>query len=86
MQSGQVLKQQGKKAKCGNESPAIRRRKLLRRNREVSNLVELIRSTPDVRENKVEALRKKIQGGTYSIKGEEIAEKIIGDNPLDETP
>ena len=63
----------------------MERRKLSRRKREVSNLSELIRNTPDVREDKVAALRKKIQSGTYSIKGEDIAEKIIEDNTLDET-
>jgi len=54
------------------------------RSRKISNLDELIRSTPDVREDKVEKLRKRIKGGTYNIKAEKIAEKIIKGNPLDE--
>jgi len=85
MQSKQISKQSAKKTKCGHGAPAMGRRKLSHRNREVSNLSELIRNTPDVREDKVEALRKKIQSRTYNIKGEDIAEKMIGDHPLDET-
>lgn len=54
------------------------------RNREIPNLEELIRITPDVREDRVEDLRREIQLGTYNIKAERIAEKIIKGNPLDE--
>jgi negative regulator of flagellin synthesis FlgM len=54
------------------------------RSREISHLEDLIRSTPDIREAKVEQVRKDIEGGTYNIKAEKIAEKIIGGNLLDE--
>jgi negative regulator of flagellin synthesis FlgM len=46
--------------------------------REISHLDELIRSTPDVREMKVEQVRREIEAGTYNVKAEKIAEKIIG--------
>lgn len=84
MQSKQTSKQSERNPKCGNEAPASGRQKASIRDREISNLNELIRSTPDVREDRVENLRKKIQGGTYDIKAEEIAKKIIKGNPLDE--
>ncbi len=84
MQSKRTSKQSERNPKCGNEAPASGRQKLSVKDREISNLGELIRSTPDVREDRVEDLRKKIQGGTYNIKAEEIAEKIIKGNPLDE--
>ncbi len=54
------------------------------RSLEISHLEELIRSTPDVRESKVEQVRRDIESGTYNIKAEKIAEKIIGGNLLDE--
>ena len=54
------------------------------RSREISHLEELIRSTPDVREARVEEVRRSIEGGTYNVKAERIAEKIIGGNLLDE--
>jgi flagellar biosynthesis anti-sigma factor FlgM len=52
--------------------------------REISHLNELIQSTPDVREEKVEQLRQEIESGTYNVKAEKIAQKIIGGNLLDE--
>jgi negative regulator of flagellin synthesis FlgM len=54
------------------------------RSLEISHLEELIRSTPDVRESRVEEVRRDIESGTYTIKAEKIAEKIIGGNLLDE--
>ena len=54
------------------------------RSREISHLEDLIRSTPDIRQSKVDQVRKDIESGTYNIKAEKIAEKIIGGNLLDE--
>ncbi len=54
------------------------------RSREISHLEELIQSTPDVREDRVSQVRNQIESGTYNIKAEKIAEKIIGGNLLDE--
>jgi negative regulator of flagellin synthesis FlgM len=51
---------------------------------EISHLEDLIRSTPDVREERVEQVRREIESGTYNIKAEKIADKIIGGNLLDE--
>jgi negative regulator of flagellin synthesis FlgM len=52
--------------------------------REKAHLDELIRATPDVRDDKVEQVRLEIESGTYNIKAEKIAERIIGGNLLDE--
>jgi negative regulator of flagellin synthesis FlgM len=54
------------------------------RSREISHLEELIQSTPDVREERVNQVRQSIESGTYNVKAEKIAEKIIGGNLLDE--
>jgi negative regulator of flagellin synthesis FlgM len=54
------------------------------RSREISYLDELVRTTPDVREQKIEQVRREIEAGTYNVKAEKIAEKIIGGNLLDE--
>lgn len=45
---------------------------------------ELIRSTPDTRESRVEKLRNAIATGTYNVGVEQIAEKIIGGSLIDE--
>lgn len=53
------------------------------RSREISHLNELIQSIPDVRDSRVEQVRREIGNGTYNVKAEKIAEKIVGGNLLD---
>jgi negative regulator of flagellin synthesis FlgM len=70
--------------KSGAEPSDSDRLELSARSREISHLSELIQSTPDVREEKVEQVRRELESGTYNVKAEKIAEKIIGGNLLDE--
>ena len=51
---------------------------------QIRNLDQLIRSTPDIREGRVEEVRSMIQAGTYNVRGEQIAEKIISGSLVDE--
>jgi negative regulator of flagellin synthesis FlgM len=57
---------------------------LLARIRELLNLDEMIRSTPDIRTDKVEQVRSAIQDGTYNVKAEKIADKIVGGHAIDD--
>jgi negative regulator of flagellin synthesis FlgM len=43
---------------------------------------EAIGALPDVRQEKIEALRREIQAGTYHVPAEKIAEKILKENQL----
>jgi len=43
----------------------------------VSKAVKTIKELPDVRQDKVEALRARIETGNYNIEGREIAEKMV---------
>lgn len=52
--------------------------------RKVQHFDDLIRSTPNIREAKVEQISRDLQTGTYNVKAEKIAEKIIGGTLLDE--
>ncbi len=52
--------------------------------REVQKLNELIQAVPDSRYAKVEAARQAIENGTYNVKAEHVAEKIITGDLLDE--
>ncbi len=52
--------------------------------RKVQHLDDLIRSTPDIRKEKVEQISREIHTGTYNVKAEKVAEKIIGGSLLDE--
>lgn len=54
------------------------------RSREMQSVEELIRSTPDVREGKVEQIRRSIESGTYNVRAEQVADKIIGGSLIDE--
>ncbi len=70
--------------KSGGAPSETDRLELSIRGREISHLNDLIQSTPDVRENRIEQVRRELENGTYNVKAEKIAEKIIGGNLLDE--
>ena len=48
------------------------------RAQEIQKLIEVIRSLPDERAERVEALAKAVADGTYKVDAREIAEKILG--------
>jgi flagellar biosynthesis anti-sigma factor FlgM len=68
----------------GGQNPDSDRLELSTRSREISHLDELIRSTPDVRQSRIDEVHRQIASGTYNVKAEKIAEKIVGGNLLDE--
>ncbi len=70
--------------KSGGERSDSDRLELSVQSREISHLDDLIRSTQDVREARVEQVRGELDSGTYNVKAEKIAEKMIGGNLLDE--
>jgi flagellar biosynthesis anti-sigma factor FlgM len=81
IEAPQPQRSQGGSAGSGPDSDRI---ELSIRGREISQLDELVRSTPDIREFKIEQVRRSIEAGTYNVKAEKIAEKIIGGSLLDE--
>ncbi len=70
--------------KRGQTSSDSDRIELSTRGLEYSRIEDMIRSTPDVREDRVNQVRSQIESGTYNVKAEQIAEKIIGGNLIDE--
>jgi negative regulator of flagellin synthesis FlgM len=72
--------------KAGKESvrPMSDRIELSVRSRELLHLDELIRSIPEVREAKVDQVRQAIESGTYNVRAEQVAEKILGGSLIDE--
>lgn len=72
--------------KSGDNKPQLSsdRIELSVRSREIQHLDALIQSTPDVRENKVEKIRSAIESGTYNVKAEKIADKILSGSLIDE--
>jgi len=53
------------------------------RGREIQHLDQLIQAAPDVRQEKIDAVRSAIEAGTYNVKAEKIADKIIGGGIID---
>ena len=53
--------------------------------REIQNLDAMIQATPDVREGLVEQIRQSLTDGTYNVKAEQVADKIIGGSLIDQT-
>ncbi len=77
--------QQSERAqKSGSGASESDRLELSVRSQEVSHVQDLIQSTPDVRQDRINQVRGEIDSGTYNIKAEQIAGKIIGGNLLDE--
>ena len=44
---------------------------------EIQRVKKLVNETPDVREDAVQALKAKIEGGTYNVSGAEIADLMV---------
>ncbi len=44
---------------------------------EIQRVAEIVDTLPDVREDVVASLRSRIEAGTYSVSGEEIAEMMV---------
>jgi len=84
VQRTEASQQSERTPKSSGELPDSDRLELSVRSKEISHLDELIRSTPDIREAKVEQIRRELESGTYNVKAGKIAEKIIGGNLLDE--
>jgi negative regulator of flagellin synthesis FlgM len=51
--------------------------------KDVQALQNAISNLPDVREDKVQALRDQIEKGTYKVDAEKVAEKMVGESLLD---
>ena len=44
---------------------------------DIEKIQEIIRKTPDVREDKVALLKKKIASGEYSVNGKKVADQML---------
>lgn len=56
-----------------------------RRSKDIQSVQRILQSEPDVRPEKVRAIKQKIQQGTYALDPDQMAEKIL-QSILDETP
>jgi len=70
--------------KGNGEVTASDRLELSDRSLEIAHLNDLIQSTSDVRQSRIDQVRREIESGTYNVKADKIAEKLVEGNLLDE--
>lgn len=51
---------------------------------EINRIREKIKSMPEVRQERVETIRKALAEGTYNIRGELVAQRLLKDHFLDQ--
>ena len=51
--------------------------------KDVQNLKNAISKLPDVREEKVQALKDQIEKGTYRVDADKVADKMVGESLID---
>jgi negative regulator of flagellin synthesis FlgM len=54
-----------------------------RESREAGMMRGIIGNLPDVREDKVQELKERVENGTYDVSSEEIAKKIVTESLID---
>jgi negative regulator of flagellin synthesis FlgM len=50
---------------------------------DVQNLKNAISKLPDVREEKVQALKDQVEKGTYRVDADKVADKMVGESLID---
>lgn len=60
-------------------SPAADRVNISNQGKEVADLMARLEKIPNVREEKIDAIRQAIQSGTYEVDARKIAEKILNE-------
>ncbi len=69
---------QSNKKEAAKESGPVDRVIVSDQAREVRKVKEAVQKLPEVRQDRVEQLKKEVAEGTYRPKAEEIAEKLLG--------
>ena len=74
----------GKDRQAVAEAKGVDQLELSGRGKDIARMDDLIQSVPDVRDSVVDAVRLSIENGTYKVKAEQIAEKMMRSSPLNE--
>jgi negative regulator of flagellin synthesis FlgM len=67
-----------------NSGSALDKVELSSKKQEINALKERVKAEPDVRQDKVDAIREAVKNETYNIKGELVARSILKSQLLDE--
>ena len=72
-----------KETKTGGASPQKEKIELSSDVKDFNQIKKVLDNIPEVREDKVQQLKKQINEGTYNVSGEKIAEKMVSESLLD---
>jgi negative regulator of flagellin synthesis FlgM len=70
-----VFQLKGRKGK--DLGPLKEKGTLSQKAKDIEMIREILRKTPDVREDKVALIKKKLESGEYSVKGKEVADQML---------
>lgn len=82
-QRNENVRQDIDKAVTGVPLPQEEKVDLSTKARDIQQIKTQLADTPDIREDKVRALRAEIEQGTYRVGGDQIAEKMVGESLVD---
>ena len=72
-----------KETKTGSAFPQSEKIELSNDVKDFSQIKKVLDNTPEIREDKVQQLKKQISDGTYNVNGEKVAEKMVSEALLD---
>jgi len=81
-QKGDSVKQASEKQVSGQNSPE-ERVDLSTRAKDIQLAKKVLESLPDIREEKVQELKDRIDKGLYNVDGGKVADKMVGESLLD---
>lgn len=72
-----------KPEEAGVKNDSVDRVELSSRSKELQKIYEVLKSTPEVRLEKVAELKKRIEEGRYHVESDALAQKILKESLLD---
>jgi len=64
----------------GAKRPSSEKVELSSRAKDLQKVSEILKKTPDVREEKVSELKAKVANGTYQVKSKDVADKMVNEH------
>lgn len=65
------------------DSPETEKVHLSEKAKEITRIQKILESVPEVREDKVQGVSEQLEKGTYNVKAEEVAEKVLQEHLID---
>jgi negative regulator of flagellin synthesis FlgM len=82
-QKSDQVRNEGEKAVTGGVAVATERVDLSAKAKEFQQIRQILDQTPDVRDDKVQELKDRIQSGNYTVDSGKIAAKMLGESLID---